>query len=148
VLQLDELYTRVRGSASARWLWLASDPVSKAIPSLHVGGRTKQDALALVHDLKSRLQPQHIPAFLTDGLRTYFYALTAHFGTWFRPPRARKDHWFRAYYHFVRPHQSLRLPVPGLKRHYRCRTPAMALGLTDRIWSVHDLLHYPVPQVA
>jgi IS1 family transposase len=23
----------------------------------------------------------------------YFYALTAHFGQWFRPPRARTDHW-------------------------------------------------------
>jgi hypothetical protein len=53
-----------------------------------------------------------------------------------------------AYYHFVRPHQSLRVPLLGLKRRYRQRTPAMALGLTHRIWSVRDLLHYPVPQVA
>jgi transposase-like protein len=93
VLQLDELYTRVRGIASARWLWLAIDPVSKAIPSLHIGGRTKQDAFAFAHDVKIRLRSGHIPAFLTDGLRTYFYAITAHFGHWFRPPRARKDHW-------------------------------------------------------
>lgn len=55
--------------------------------------------------------------------------------------------WFRAYYHFVRPHESLREPLPGLKRRYRQRTPAMALGLTDRVWSVRDLLHYPVLQV-
>jgi len=48
VLQLDELYTRVRGIASARWLWLAIDPVSKVIPSLHIGGRTKHDALARI----------------------------------------------------------------------------------------------------
>jgi hypothetical protein len=38
-------YTRVRSIASARWLWLAIDPVSKAILSLHIGGRTKDDAL-------------------------------------------------------------------------------------------------------
>jgi hypothetical protein len=56
--------------------------------------------------------------------------------------------WFRAYYHFVRPHESLWIPVPGLTRRYRPRTPAMALGLTDRVWSVRDLLHYPVLQVA
>jgi hypothetical protein len=48
----------------------------------------------------------------------------------------------------VRAHESLRLPVPGLKRRYRQRTPAMALGLTDHIWEVSDLLHYPVPQAA
>jgi hypothetical protein len=41
ILQLDELYTRVRGIASARWLWLAIDPVSKAIPSLHIGDAPK-----------------------------------------------------------------------------------------------------------
>ena len=56
--------------------------------------------------------------------------------------------WFRAYYHFARPHESLRVPLHGLKQRYRRRTPAMALGLTDRVWSVRDLLHYPVPQAS
>jgi hypothetical protein len=193
---------------------LAIDPVSKAIPSLHIGGRTKHDAFALAHGIKIRLRTGRIPGFLTDGLRTYFYAITAHFGSWFRPSRARKDHWrvsddlqhgmlvkrkrenrktitptrtaygkrsilfdklqvvglrrliqtafiehvnltfrqrvsclprhtwayaqseyhlhmhcdwFRAYYHFVRPHESLRVPLHGLKLHYRSRAPAMAL---------------------
>ena len=54
--------------------------------------------------------------------------------------------WFRLYYHLVRPHEALCVPVPGLKRRYRARTPTMALGLTDHVWSVRDLLHYPVPQ--
>ena len=34
-----------------------------------------------------------LPAFTTDGLRGYFYAITAHFGEWFRPECARTDHW-------------------------------------------------------
>ena len=34
-----------------------------------------------------------MPLFLSDGLRSYFYAITAHFGHWFRPARARTDHW-------------------------------------------------------
>ena len=93
LVQMDELYTRIRATASAAWLWLAFDPVSKAIPSLQLGGRTKDDAIALVHDFKSRLLPECIPAVTTDGLRSYFYALTAHFGRWFRPPKARSDHW-------------------------------------------------------
>ena len=41
----------------AHWLWLAIDPVSKALPSLHLGGRTSADAYAVVHDVKERLDP-------------------------------------------------------------------------------------------
>jgi len=80
LVQMDELYVRIRGLGERGWLWLAMDPVSKAMPSLHLGGRKAEDAYALVHDLKHRLQPDCVPAFSTDGLRSYFYALTAHFG--------------------------------------------------------------------
>jgi transposase InsO family protein len=185
----------------------------------------------VVHDFKERLDPTCVPAATSDGLRAYFYALTAHFGYWFRPKRARTDHWqpsddlvigqlvkrreryqvtftltrmlwgkrsalyarlrvhgfratiqtafierinltirqgvslltrrtwslaqtdrqlllhvewWRAYYHFIRPHESLRQSVPGLKRRYRLQTPAMALGLTDHLWSVGDILRQPL----
>jgi IS1 family transposase len=231
VLQLDELHTRVRSIAKARWLWLAIDPLSKLIPALHLGGRTKVDAYTLLHQLKLSLKPGWVPLFLSDGLRAYFYALTAHFGHWLRPPRARTDHWqvdddllygqlikrkrsrklaytitrmlwgkrnaltqklksvglsgliqtafierlnltirrsvaplmrktwslaqsehallmhlqwWRLYYHFAREHSSLRTPVPGLKARYRSRTPAMAAGLTDRVWTVGELLRTPI----
>jgi IS1 family transposase len=61
--------------------------------------------------------------------------------------------WWRAYYHFVKPHEALRvkLGVPrerGGKRiaqRYRARTPAMAAGITDHRWTVVELLSYPVP---
>ena len=57
--------------------------------------------------------------------------------------------WFRLYYHLVRPHESLREPVPGLTRKYRDRTPAMALGITDRVMTVGDILRTPlIPIVA
>ena len=49
-------------------------------------------------------------------------------------------HWWQLYYHFVRAHSSLGIPVPGLKERYRPQTPAMAAGLTDRIWTVGELL--------
>jgi transposase-like protein len=51
--------------------------------------------------------------------------------------------WLRAYYHFARPHQSLRLPTAHRQR-YRSRTPAMAAGLTHRRWRVRELLLRPV----
>jgi IS1 family transposase len=231
VLQLDELHTRVRSVAKARWLWLVIDPVSKLIPALHLGDRKTDDAFALLHQLKSCLKSDWVPLFLSDGWRAYFYAITAHFGSWFRPPRARTDHWhvhnkllygqlvkrkrsrklpyaitrmlwgkrkalivklksvglsgliqtafiervnltlrqsvaplrrktwslaqsdhallmhvewWRLYYHLVRGHASLRIPVPGLKGRYRAQTPAMAAGLTDRMWTVGELLRTPI----
>ena len=53
-------------------------------------------------------------------------------------------HWWRGFYHFARPHQSLRERVPGLKRRYQERTPAMAAGLTGHVWKVGDLLSLPL----
>jgi len=63
--------------------------------------------------------------------------------------------WWRAYYHFVRPHESLRVqlgqPVErGGKRQGqrdRQRTPAMAAGLTHRRWSVGEVLLLALPAV-
>jgi IS1 family transposase len=62
--------------------------------------------------------------------------------------------WWRAYYHFVRPHQSLRVPLAQpiarsgrqLPTRYRSRTPAMAAGITRHRWSVTELLRFPLPE--
>ena len=48
LVQLDELYAKVRDREQAAWLWLAIDPVSKIIPTLHLGGRKSEDAYAVV----------------------------------------------------------------------------------------------------
>jgi transposase InsO family protein len=61
--------------------------------------------------------------------------------------------WWRAYYHFARPHASLRIGLAqprsrGGRRQpqrYRQRTPAMAVGLTSRQWTVQELLATPLP---
>jgi hypothetical protein len=50
--------------------------------------------------------------------------------------------WWRAYYHWIRPHQTLSERVSGEKP--RLRTPAMALGLTDHVWTVGEFLHTPL----
>jgi len=55
LVQMDELYAKVRGTDETRWLWLAIDPVNKIIPALHLGGRRATDAYALVHELKRHL---------------------------------------------------------------------------------------------
>lgn len=42
-------------------------------------------------------------------------------------------------HNFHRPHQALRLPVEMPGRRYQQRSPAMALGLTEHLWSFEDL---------
>jgi transposase-like protein len=37
LVQLDELYAQVKDSEPARWLWLVMDPVTKVIPTRHLG---------------------------------------------------------------------------------------------------------------
>jgi IS1 family transposase len=63
--------------------------------------------------------------------------------------------WWRAYYHFVRPHASLRVRLvqprerggKRLAQHYRQRTPAMAAGKTNRRWTAREVLCSPLPPV-
>ena len=66
-----------------------------------------------------------------------------------------------AYYNFCLSHSSLRLPLPtpvptkgnGSPKLWEPRTPAMAAGITDHIWTMDELLlfrappwHQPMPQ--
>lgn len=52
---------------------------------------------------------------------------------------------FQAWYNFVKPHQSLRLYRPESRRKWLQRTPAMAEGLTDHIWTLSELFSFRVP---
>jgi Integrase core domain len=60
--------------------------------------------------------------------------------------------WWRAYYHFVRPHASLRVALVQprerggklVAQRYRLRTPAMAAGRTTRRWTAHEVLSCPL----
>ena len=63
--------------------------------------------------------------------------------------------WWRASYHFVRPHESLRVALMQprerggnrLSQRYRQRTPAMAAGRTTRRWTAREVLTCPLPKV-
>ena len=92
-LQLDELTTRVKQTSDRVWIWTAVAAKSKVLLVMHLGGRKKQDAQTFIHLVKERLATGCLPVFTSDGLRMYFYALTAHYGRWYRPIGARKDHW-------------------------------------------------------
>jgi IS1 family transposase len=92
-LQFDELYTTLRGETNDLWVWVAFDPQSKLIPALKLGPRTQDLAHALVHAVKHVLAPGCVPVCTSDGLRLYYYALTAHFGQWFTDPATGHPKW-------------------------------------------------------
>jgi IS1 family transposase/transposase-like protein len=60
---------------------------------------------------------------------------------------------YHVYYNFCLPHVSLRLPLAqpwstkgaGSAKRWQLRTPAMAAGLTDRVWTLREVLLYRVP---
>ncbi len=230
-IQLDELYTRVKTETGKVLVWSAIAAKSRLIMAFHVGGQAIEDACHLFHQIGLRLKKGCRPVFTSDGRNQYFHGMTAHFGYYDKPPRARVFHWFPdedlqyaqlrkvrrgrkvkflgsiirlgtrgvirqvlrdlgfsgwvqtslversyltlrelvaslarrtwsmaydvphltlhiqwslAYYHLCRPHQSLQVRVRGPSKH-RYRTPAMAAGLTQRRWSVAQILLLPVP---
>ncbi len=64
--------------------------------------------------------------------------------------------WWRAYYHFVRPHASLRVALTQprarggkrLAQRYWHRTPAMAAGRTTRRWTAREVFSCPLVPIS
>jgi IS1 family transposase len=60
---------------------------------------------------------------------------------------------YHMYYNFCLPHASLRHPLlqpepthgTGSAKRWQPRTPAMAAGLTDRVWTLREVLRFRVP---
>ena len=60
---------------------------------------------------------------------------------------------YQLYYNFCLPHGSLRQPLPqpeptkgtGSATQWQPWTPAMAAGLTDRVWTLREVLMFRVP---
>jgi IS1 family transposase len=92
-IQVDELFTRVRRWAKRVWVWTAQDAESKAWVTWHIGGRKQADAHHLLHRVRACLASSCVPAFTSDGLRQYYYAITAHFGEWVSHEGKRKPVW-------------------------------------------------------
>jgi len=60
---------------------------------------------------------------------------------------------YHVYHNFCLPHASLRQPLPqpepthgnGSAKRWQPRTPAMAAGLTDHVWTLREVLLFRVP---
>jgi IS1 family transposase len=101
-IQLDELLPALRALAvwanvkhygQEVWVWVAMDAQNKPIPVIQVGRRTQAVAYGVVHESKHRLRAGCIPVLSTDGLKHYFYVLTAHFGMWQQVEGNKKPVW-------------------------------------------------------
>ncbi len=197
-----------------QWLWMALDPGTKGLPTLHLGPRTPEAARQFVPQGAQGLAPGWVPAFTTDGWRANGkrmgrFPMNCGMASWSKAkarlslracgwpgdaggagvrkaqgfktliqtafvervnltlrrgiaPLMRKTwayaqttvplhlhvEWWRAYYHTVRPHESLGQKGAGLRRP-RLRSPGMAAGLTARLWTVGEHLRLPLwPEIA
>jgi IS1 family transposase len=98
-VQLDELFALIgelragqitehdaleRLGRRPRWVWTATDPVSKLLIVVSVGDRSLAMAQRVVHHVVKRLAPECWPLFLSDGFHDYATALLTHFGRWIR----------------------------------------------------------------
>jgi hypothetical protein len=54
---------------------------------------------------------------------------------------------FQAWYNFIKPHDYLKLSIDSGNIKWFQRTPAMADGITDQIWSLKELFTFIVPVV-
>lgn len=101
------------------WTWTANDPDTKLVPSSLVGMRDLDDAMAFMSDLGSRLVNR--VQFTTDGHRPYIEAIEAAFGSDVDYAQLIKDF--------------------GVERRSlgRNRTPAMAAGVTDHVWTSEEI---------
>ena len=60
------------------YLWLAFDPQTKVIVSYHLGKRTRENAMALLADLRGHILNR--PQITTDGYAPYVDAVEEAFG--------------------------------------------------------------------
>jgi len=88
------------------WVWLGFDPVSKVVPVLVVGKRTKANAYKLVERIY-RVTDGAIPLFTSDELRHYRDAVLRVYGIREEVPKGPRKR--------GRPRKSKLRPHPGLR---------------------------------
>src|SRR5215471_4382654 len=132
---------------------LPAAQAGESLPRDAAGGRGRSEGLrGLGMGFSGRLNT----AFIERGNLTVRHGVAALARrTWATSQQApqllAQLEWWRAYYHFVRPHASLRVRLvqprerggKRLAQRYRHRTPAMAAGRTHRRWTTREVLACP-----
>jgi hypothetical protein len=104
---------------------------------------------------QTRMDDQYLAERLNLGFRQHVAAIGRRVNTLCKHEAGLRQQLaiFQTYHNFVLPHASLRLPLPecdaicetGSRMRWQPQTPAMAAGLTDRVWSLREVLMYRVP---
>jgi IS1 family transposase len=145
-VQVDEIWSfiRVKGGNVAKakvasadagdvWTWIALDADTKLIASFYIGDRTFNSAREFIGDLAERLDGRI--QLTSDGHKAYLTAVEQAFGNDIDYARLVKIYGQES--------------GAGPERHYsppQCKqaklkmTPAMAAGVTDRVWAMTDLV--------
>ncbi len=107
---------------------------------------TQAEVLALLGKSTAYIERSHLTSRLFNGRQV---RKTLAFSKRIVAYRASAM-WEDTYYNLVRPHKSLRRPVPDARpQRWLPRTPGMAARLTDHIWTVKELLTtLPLPSVS
>jgi len=124
----------VKPKKPGKWLTRSTRVVLGAERLTHLGLTISTAVVERVHlTLRQALAPlaRQTSSFCTD-----------------RERRRQRVVFFPAFYNVARPHLSLRRPLPmcartrqgAIRPRWRERTPAMAAGLTDHVWTVRELL--------
>jgi IS1 family transposase len=92
-IQLDELWANVRHKMQDVWVWVAMEASTKVMPVMQVGPRTLDMAMGVIHELRQIMPSGCMPILSSDGLRLYYYALTAHMGHWAQLEEGSKPVW-------------------------------------------------------
>ncbi len=154
------------GERKRRWVVAAGlyyGQVKKLYRRHRLVGVVYRERLGAIADIKAKLHELGVGRFIHTAfverlnltMRQGVSALIRR--TWARAESAAelalRLEWWRAYYHFVRYHQALRVALAQplerggrrLPQRYRSQTPAMAAGVTHHRWTVQELLLFPLP---
>jgi IS1 family transposase len=159
-------WQQAAGERKRRWVVAAGlyyGQVKKLYRRYRLVGVQYRERLGTIADIKAKLQELGVGRFIHTAfverlnltMRQGVSALIRR--TWARAESANelvlRLEWWRAYYHFVRYHQALRVELAQplerggrrLPQRYRSQTPAMAAGVTHHRWTVQELLLFPLP---
>ena len=133
------------------WDHVALDPEHRLVVSVVPGKRTAANTERLVQDFKERTGGRPMSLITSDEYAPYKTANR-------NSRKVRKTYCFSkdwsvheavtyftmVTYNFCWPVRTLRVRTSD--DHWAPRSPAMAAGLTDHVWSLHEWLAYPAVQ--
>src|SRR6266446_6934358 len=163
--EVSEAEAITRLSRSPRWVWTAMDPVTKLLLAIDVGDRTLAMAqrmvfgtLETVNAVLAPLGCQINTAFierLNLTIRQHVAAVGRRVSTLCKGEDCIQQQLalYHVYDNFCLPHASVRQPLlppepthgTGSAKRWQPRTPAMAAGLTDHVWTLREVLLFRVP---